>query len=210
MCSTKLSVPCRTITSVLLRPLSRFRENSFRKGERERDRLLSLASGNNQSFIFATGIWLHTNHTPFHSTKPVIQANKKPCIYWNTWSTSTLPSDEENNHFTFATQKIIKLQGYAIYVDTLLIETVYAFFVATNLKITHSLEPKGIILQTKEQKPPITEMGNKKGLGIPGNWNIYVIFKWKIIWCSWKQKYMTLQYMYQVLKILLSILQKSA
>lgn len=103
-----------------------------------------------------------------------------------------------------------KLQGYAIYVDTLLIETVYAFFVATNLKITHSLEPKGIILQTKEQKPPITEMGNKKGLGIPGNWNIYVIFKWKIIWCSWKQKYMTLQYMYQVLKILLSILQKSA
>lgn len=67
-----------------------------------------------------------------------------------------------------------------MYVDTLLIETVYAFFVTTKLKITHSLELEGIILQTKEKKKePITEMGNKKGLGKPGNWNIYiyVIFK---------------------------------
>lgn len=39
-----------------------------------------------------------------------------------------------------------------MYVDTLLIETVYAFFVTTKLKITHSLELEGIILQTKEKK----------------------------------------------------------
>lgn len=56
-----------------------------------------------------------------------------------------------------------KLQGYAIYVDTLLIKTVYGFFVATNLKITHSLELEGIILQTKE-KNPYNWDGQQKGV----------------------------------------------
>lgn len=79
---------------------------SERERENETDSCLWLVETTRVLFLQLES-WLHTNHTPFHSTKPVIQANKKPCIYWNTWSTSTLPSDEENNHFTFATQKKI-------------------------------------------------------------------------------------------------------
>lgn len=178
VCSTALSVPCRTITSVLLRPLSRFRENSFRKGERERDRLLSLASGNNQSFIFASRIWLYTNRTQFHSTNKSLNQSSnqiKTCIHWNTWSTSTLSFDEENIHFNHLNQEGNKLQVYAIYVDILLIQTVYAFIVTLNhkLKITHLLELEGnwLILQTKGKKAFI-EMGNRnKGVGNPGTRN---------------------------------------
>lgn len=47
VCSIAFFVFCRIIIFVLLRFLSRFRENSFRKGERERDRFLFLVSGNN-------------------------------------------------------------------------------------------------------------------------------------------------------------------
>lgn len=176
VCSTALSVPCRTITSVLLRPLSRFRENSFRKGERERDRLLSLASGNNMSFIFASRIWLYTNRTQFIplKSKPVIQPNKN--LYTLEYMINFhLVIWRRKHSFYHLNQEGNKLQVYAIHVDILLIQTVYAFIVTLNhkLKITHLLELEGnwLILQTKGKKAFI-EMGKgNKGVGNPGTRN---------------------------------------
>lgn len=51
-------------------------------------------------------------------------------------------------------------------------------------------------------------MGNKKGLGTPGNWNIYiyVIIKWKLYGVH---EYKIYDIAVHVLKITFSILQKS-